>query len=121
MPTMFTDMRDGTVEDWRHIGAEHAKHQQGAAAGQIMESLKRLEAIEVGFGRRRGRRWGPRVLDLDIALWSAGRWRGRKLEIPHRELVNRDFVLRPLTKIAPNWPVRGRALRVRHAAARLSI
>ena len=50
MPAMFKDMRDGTVEDWRHIGAEHARHQQSAAAGQIMESLKRLEAIEVGFG-----------------------------------------------------------------------
>ena len=47
---MFTDMRDGTADDWRHIAAEHARHQQSAAAQQIMESLARLEAIEVGFG-----------------------------------------------------------------------
>ena len=46
---MFTSMRDGTAEDWRHIGAEHARHQQGAAVHQIMESLARLERIEVGF------------------------------------------------------------------------
>jgi predicted HD phosphohydrolase len=47
---MFTDMRDGTAEDWKHIAAEHARHQRSAAAGQIMDGLKRLEQIEVGFG-----------------------------------------------------------------------
>ena len=46
---MFTDMKQGTAEDWRHIAAEHGKHQKSTAARQIMESLKRLEAIEVGF------------------------------------------------------------------------
>jgi predicted HD phosphohydrolase len=46
---MFTDMREGTVMDWAHIAAEHGKHQKSAAARQIMESLKRLEEIEVGF------------------------------------------------------------------------
>ena len=34
--------------------------------------LARLKALEQDFGRRRGRRWGPRVLDLDIVLWSGG-------------------------------------------------
>ncbi|HEX8642286.1 MAG TPA: HD domain-containing protein [Allosphingosinicella sp.] len=43
-------MRDGTAEDWQHIAAEHAKHQQSMAAKQIMDSLRRLETIEVGFG-----------------------------------------------------------------------
>ena len=47
---MFTDMRDGTAEDWQHIAVEHARHQQSMAARQIMDSLRRLEAIEVGFG-----------------------------------------------------------------------
>lgn len=47
---MFTTMLEGTQDDWMHIAAEHMKHQQSAAAKQIMESLARLEAIEVGFG-----------------------------------------------------------------------
>ncbi|HEX8526097.1 hypothetical protein [Allosphingosinicella sp.] len=47
---MFTDMRDGTAEDWQHIAVEHARHQQSMAAKQIMEGLQRLEAIDVGFG-----------------------------------------------------------------------
>ena len=46
---MFTDMREGTLADWAHIAAEHGRHQKSAAARQIMESLARLEAIEVGF------------------------------------------------------------------------
>jgi len=46
---MFTDMRNGTAQDWAHIAAEHGKHQQTTAARQIMEGLARLEAIEVGF------------------------------------------------------------------------
>jgi len=47
---MFTDMKNGTAEDWAHIGAEHARHQQSQAARQIMDGLARLEVIEVGFG-----------------------------------------------------------------------
>jgi predicted HD phosphohydrolase len=46
---MFTDMREGQAQDWAHIAAEHGKHQQATAPRQIMESLARLEAIEVGF------------------------------------------------------------------------
>jgi predicted HD phosphohydrolase len=46
---MFTDMHDGTAADWAHIAQAHREHQHGTAAKQIMESLKRLEAIEVGF------------------------------------------------------------------------
>ena len=47
---MFTDMKHGTAEDWAHIAAEHGRHQKTNAPKQIMESLSRLEAIEVGFG-----------------------------------------------------------------------
>jgi predicted HD phosphohydrolase len=47
---MFTDMKHGTRDDWARIGAEHGRHQRTQAAHQIMESLARLERIEVGFG-----------------------------------------------------------------------
>jgi len=82
------------------------------------EMLRRLKAIERDFGRRPGRHWGPRVLDLDIVLWSGGRFRSRRLTIPHRQLAGRSFVLQPLAAIAPNWPVG--ALKVRHLAKRLA-
>jgi 2-amino-4-hydroxy-6-hydroxymethyldihydropteridine diphosphokinase len=83
-----------------------------------LDMLERLQMIERTFGRRRGRRWGPRVLDLDIALWSGGDFRSRRLTIPHGQLHKRDFVLHPLDVIAPNWKVG--ALAIRHLAARLA-
>lgn len=81
--------------------------------------LRRLKAIERDFGRRRGRHWAARVLDLDIALWSGGRFRSRRLSIPHYGLEGRSFVIGPLAAIAPGWRVRG-ALTARHLAERLA-
>ena len=80
--------------------------------------LRRLKTLEREFGRRRGRRWGPRVLDLDIALWSGGKWRSRRLTVPHPELASRSFVLQPLAAIAPGWRVGSSS--VRHLAQRLA-
>ena len=81
--------------------------------------LTALKAIEREFGRRPGRRWGCRVLDLDILMWSGGKWRSRALTVPHPALETRSFVLGPLAAVAPNWPVRG-ALAARHLAHRLA-
>ena len=84
--------------------------------------LALLKGLEAAVGRRRGRRWGARVLDLDILLWSGGGWsqrRGRRLTIPHHGVEQRDFVLRPLLAIAPGWRVGAGRRTVRHARARL--
>ena len=81
--------------------------------------LGALKQQERAFGRRPGRRWGPRVLDLDLLLWSGGDYRDRRLRIPHAALEGREFMLRPLAAIAPNWRVRG-ALSTRHLAYRLA-
>ena len=82
------------------------------------DMLHRLKAIEREFGRRPGRRWGPRVLDLDIVLWSGGKFRSRKLTIPHPALARRSFVLQPLAATAPGWSIG--PLAVRHLAHRLA-
>ena len=82
------------------------------------EMLGSLKHIEADFGRRSGRRWGPRVLDLDIALWSGGTLRSRALTVPHRHLASRSFVLEPLAAIAPGWKLGPVA--VRHLAHRLA-
>lgn len=83
------------------------------------EMLCRLKTIERDFGRRSGKRWGPRVLDLDLVLWSGGTFRSRRLTIPHKQLAMRGFVLEPLAAIAPRWRVEG-ALTARHLAQRLA-
>ncbi|UIJ45140.1 2-amino-4-hydroxy-6-hydroxymethyldihydropteridine diphosphokinase [Sphingomonas cannabina] len=82
--------------------------------------LRRLKAIEHAFGRRRGRRWGARVIDLDIILWSEGAWASAGLIVPHMAFRERLFVLQPLAAIASRWrdPVTG--LSVHHLLARLT-
>ena len=81
--------------------------------------LAELKAIERAFGRRRGRRWAPRVLDLDILAWSGRRFRSRRLTIPHPLLEQRTFAVGPLAAIAPEWRIAGH-LTARHLAARLA-
>lgn len=82
--------------------------------------LRRLKRIEARFGRRRGRRWGPRVIDLDIILWSEGCWASDTLTVPHPRFRERAFVLAPLVRLAPDWrdPISGRT--VRQLASRLT-
>ena len=89
----------------------------GQAPDALLAALKRIER---SFGRRGGRRWGPRVLDLDIILWSSGAWGGPGPIVPHPAYRDRRFVLEPLAEIAPGWrdPLTG--LAVRHALARLT-
>lgn len=84
----------------------------------LLAALKRMERE---FGRRRGQRWGDRVLDCDIVLWSGGRWTSGgwadRLTIPHPAFARRAFVLTPARAIAPGWrdPVTGLTLAQLHA------
>lgn len=61
--------------------------------------LDLLQAIEQRAGRVRTRRWGPRVLDLDLLLYGALRTHSARLQLPHPELHRRSFVLQPLAEL----------------------
>ena len=80
--------------------------------------LAELKSIESDFGRRKGKRWGPRVLDLDLVAWDGPRLVSRRLTIPHPRLKERGFVVGPLAAIAPAWRLIG-GLTPRHLASRL--
>jgi 2-amino-4-hydroxy-6-hydroxymethyldihydropteridine diphosphokinase len=95
-----------------------------AAALGLLASLK---AVERAAGRRPGRRWGPRELDLDLLVFGRHRIRmdrppaarsleagtdpakaARPLQVPHRDAGDRLFVLAPLADVAsglvpPGW------------------
>jgi 2-amino-4-hydroxy-6-hydroxymethyldihydropteridine diphosphokinase len=66
--------------------------------------LKKLKAIEELMGRKRvkGKRWGSRIIDLDILLYDNESVQTRTLKIPHPEMHKRRFVLLPLCELAPH-------------------
>jgi len=68
------------------------------------ELLKRTRAIETTMGRKRvkGKRWGSRVIDIDILLFDNQTVAKRTLKIPHPEMHKRRFVLLPLSELAPH-------------------
>jgi len=87
-----------------------AAQRRFANAAALVESeldpdamLAALQWMEREFGRRRWRRWGDRVIDLDIVLWDGGTWRRPHLTIPHAEFRQRSFVLAPARQIAGDW------------------
>ena len=66
-----------------------------------IELLTRLQQEEKEAGRERIVRWGPRTLDLDIIYYDDLILERDHLRIPHRDMSSRDFVLLPLSEIAP--------------------
>jgi 2-amino-4-hydroxy-6-hydroxymethyldihydropteridine diphosphokinase len=68
-----------------------------------------LQAIENVMGRQRSaRRWGPRLIDIDLLLYGASRQRSTELEIPHPRMHERAFVLSPLAELNANLEIPGR-------------
>src|ERR1700676_2646563 len=77
-----------------------------------------LRALEAGLGREPPRvRWGPRRIDLDLLVFGAERLDGPELTLPHPGIVQRNFVLYPLSEVAPGLEVPGCG-RVAELAAR---
>lgn len=82
--------------------------------------LAGLQRTEGEFGRRRWRRWGERVLDLDIVLWSDGAFVSASLTVPHPAFRNRAFVLGPASAVAPRWRDPQTGLTLEQTKARLT-
>jgi 2-amino-4-hydroxy-6-hydroxymethyldihydropteridine diphosphokinase len=94
-----------------------AGEEPASGALQLLADLKELERA---FGRREGRRWGPRELDLDLLVFGRARLAverppvarsndadadpakaSKLLEVPHPAAATRLFVLAPMADLAP--------------------
>ncbi|MBN2848227.1 MAG: 2-amino-4-hydroxy-6-hydroxymethyldihydropteridine diphosphokinase [Coriobacteriia bacterium] len=65
-----------------------------------------LQEIEVGLGREKTARYGPRAIDIDIVLYGDDEWDTPELVVPHPRFAERDFVVTPLLEVDPEvrWP-----------------
>ena len=63
--------------------------------------LALIKGIEQKMGRY-SRTGEPRIIDIDILLYGDVAMETPNLTIPHAQMVNRSFVLTPLSEIAPD-------------------
>lgn len=86
-------------------GVEQNDYVNGAIEVETMytpqELLDYLHQLEENANRVRELRWGPRTLDLDIIFYDNLILDEEELIIPHKDMKNRDFVLKPLMELAP--------------------
>ncbi len=76
------------------------------------ELLDFLHEIENEAGRERTIHWGPRTLDLDILFYGDLVLDDPQLTIPHPDMQNREFILKPLCEITPHYvnPLNGKTV-----------
>lgn len=76
------------------------------------ELLSFLQETENLLGRKKTVRWGPRTIDLDIIFYDDLFIDEEELQIPHKDMMNRDFVLIPMMEIAAfkRHPLFGRTI-----------
>jgi len=67
------------------------------------ELLSTLLEIERKLKRERKIRFGPRTIDLDIIFYDDLIVEEENLTIPHKDMQNRYFVLKPLSEIEPDY------------------
>jgi 2-amino-4-hydroxy-6-hydroxymethyldihydropteridine diphosphokinase len=67
--------------------------------GSARQLLRAAKAVEREGGRRPTKRWGPRVIDVDILLFDAERVSSSDLVIPHPRIAERPFVLEGLREL----------------------
>jgi 2-amino-4-hydroxy-6-hydroxymethyldihydropteridine diphosphokinase len=88
-----------------------AQVETGLTARQLMWNLLLVER-RLGRVRHPARRFGPRVIDLDLLVYGDQVLESDELVVPHPEMHRRGFVLAPLTEIEPGLvhPLLGRTM-----------
>jgi 2-amino-4-hydroxy-6-hydroxymethyldihydropteridine diphosphokinase len=102
------------TEPWPKENNDQHPHEEGGRKwflNQVVEVETELSPqelakvcadIEAEVGRTPSHHWGPREIDLDILLYEDQIIDSPELEIPHRHMRDRQFVLVPLVEIAPS-------------------
>jgi 2-amino-4-hydroxy-6-hydroxymethyldihydropteridine diphosphokinase len=89
---------------------------EGETTLSPLDLLNHLKGIEKEIGRKPGRRFGPRLVDIDILLYGDQIISEDGLTIPHKRMKERAFVLIPLADIAPDIPFPGTSQTIKDLA-----
>jgi 2-amino-4-hydroxy-6-hydroxymethyldihydropteridine diphosphokinase len=114
----LTDIKSSSIVETRPqgVGDEHGLYLNAAVVGltslSARDLLARLHEIEEEGGRQRPYPLAPRTLDLDLILYGVSVIDESGLSVPHPRFRERDFVLKPLSDIAPDMrdPITGRTI-----------
>jgi 2-amino-4-hydroxy-6-hydroxymethyldihydropteridine diphosphokinase len=114
----------------RPMGPQDQPDYINAAIGVVTQLepkalLDALLQIERQMGRVRCEQWGPRLIDLDLVWMVGGAIREPGLSLPHPGVSSRNFVLYPLSDIAPTLDIPGHGrvleLKARSGAEGISV
>lgn len=67
------------------------------------EILSIAQSIEKNMGRVKLKKWGERIIDIDIIDYNRDIIKYDNLQIPHSQMIHRSFVLKPLKDIMPEY------------------
>ncbi len=81
--------------------------------------LDNMQAVEKMTGRKPTFHWGPRIIDIDILYIQGITVESPSLTIPHRELLNREFMLIPLAELTDSLPIQGEEVNLKQRIAYL--
>jgi 2-amino-4-hydroxy-6-hydroxymethyldihydropteridine diphosphokinase len=74
-----------------------------------LEVLRVVQEIEEQLGREPGAKWSPRIIDIDIIAYENLIISEDGLDIPHKQMLNRGWVMLPFSEVWPDWkyPIAG--------------
>jgi 2-amino-4-hydroxy-6-hydroxymethyldihydropteridine diphosphokinase len=78
-------------------------------SGMPRQLLQAAKEVEHDGGRKLARRWGPRVIDVDILLFGGERINKRDLVIPHPRIREREFVRASFRELGVKFPTKSEA------------
>lgn len=90
---------DGAAQEW-YLNAVF----EVSTTLTLHNFFKALKKIERDMGRDfKQPRWSTRLVDLDILFFGDFVYKDRVLMVPHKELIHRRFVLKPLCDLVPDF------------------
>jgi len=76
------------------------------------EMMGFLKGIEYKLGRPKiDKKYGPRIIDIDLLYYGKTTLQSDFLIVPHPKIMERKFVLFPLSEIAPDFKIKGKNIK----------